>query len=70
MPAAKPILEVNLTHPLIQRLESLGEGEEFGEIAQLVLDQAQLGEQGQLANPGEYLQRLNRVLVRLMAPSK
>jgi len=68
LPAAKPVLEVNVGHPLIQRLEALDEGEEFREIAQLVFDQAQLGEQGQVANPGEYLQRLNRVLLRLMAP--
>jgi len=68
VPAAKPALEVNLAHPLIRRLETLGEGAEFDELAQLVFDQAQLGEQGQVANPGEYLQRLNRVLVRLIGP--
>jgi molecular chaperone HtpG len=68
LPAAKPVLEVNVGHPLLRRLESMGDGEEFGELAQLVFDQAQLGEQGQVANPGAYLQRLNRVLVRLMGP--
>jgi molecular chaperone HtpG len=68
LPAAKPVLEVNPGHPLVQRLEALPDGEDFGELAQLVFDQAQLGEQGQVANPGAYLQRLNRVLVKLMTP--
>ncbi len=69
LPGSKPALEVNLRHPLLQRLESL-HGEAFDELAQLVFDQAQLGDQGQVANPGAYLQRLNRVLVRLMAADK
>jgi len=69
LPASKPVLEVNLSHPLLARLESLPEGEAFQELAQLVYDQAQLGEQGQVANPGAYLQRLNRVLLRLMTPA-
>ena len=69
LPGSKPALEVNLGHPLLQRLEKL-EGEAFDELAQLVFDQAQLGDQGQVTNPGAYLQRLNRVLVKLMAADK
>ena len=42
-------------------------GEDFGELAQLLYDQAQLTEQGQLANPGEYARRLNRLLLKLLA---
>ncbi len=65
LPPAKPELELNLSHPLVKRLGSL-EGEEFGELAQLLYDQAQLTEQGQVANPGEYLRRLNSLLVKLL----
>jgi molecular chaperone HtpG len=68
LPPSKPQLEVNLQHPLVQRLGSL-EGEDFAELAQLLLDQAQLTEQGQVANPGDYVRRLNRLLVRLVAPA-
>jgi molecular chaperone HtpG len=69
VPAGKPVLELNVAHPLLQRLAALPDGVEFNELAQIVLDQAQLGDQGQLANPGEYLQRLNRLLVRLVTPA-
>jgi molecular chaperone HtpG len=65
LPNQKPRLEINLQHPLVQRLTSL-EGEEFSEIAQLLYDQAQLTEQGNVANPGDYARRLNRLLVKLL----
>jgi molecular chaperone HtpG len=65
LPPVKPELELNMAHPLVQRLASL-EGEDFGELAQLLYDQAQLTEQGQLANPGEYARRLNSLLLKLL----
>jgi molecular chaperone HtpG len=66
MPASKPILELNMTHPLVQRLAGL-EGDDFSELSQLLYDQGQLTEQGQLANPGDYARRLNRLLLKLLA---
>ncbi len=65
MPVAKPQLELNLSHPLVKRLEGL-EGEDFSELSKLLYDQAQLTEQGQLANPGEYARRLNSLLLKLL----
>ena len=65
VPVAKPQLELNLTHPLVQRLEGL-EGEDFSELSKLLYDQAELTEQGQLANPGEYARRLNSLLLKLL----
>ncbi|MET0282470.1 MAG: molecular chaperone HtpG [Steroidobacteraceae bacterium] len=65
MPPVKPELELNLSHPLVQRLETL-EGEDFGELAQVLYDQAQLTEHGQLSNPGEYARRLNSLLLKLL----
>jgi molecular chaperone HtpG len=69
MPRGKPLLEINVGHPLVQRLDALPAGEEFDELAAVIFDQAQLSEEGQVANPGEYLRRLNRLLVRLSAPA-
>jgi molecular chaperone HtpG len=66
MPASKPILELNMSHPLVQRLAGL-DGEDFSELSQLLYDQGQLTEQGQLANPGDYARRLNRLLLKLLA---
>jgi molecular chaperone HtpG len=65
LPPAKPMLELNMAHPLVQRLAGL-DGADFGELAQLLYDQAQLTEQGQLANPGEYARRLNNLLLKLL----
>nr|PZN69526.1 MAG: molecular chaperone HtpG [Pseudomonadota bacterium] len=65
VPPSKPELELNLSHPLVQRLKGL-DGEDFSELARLLYDQAQLTEQGQVANPGEYLRRLNSLLVKLL----
>jgi len=67
MDAARPLLEVNVTHPLVRYLEGLSDSAEFGELAQLLHDQASLAEGTPLANPPEYVQRLNRLLVRLAA---
>ncbi len=65
LPPAKPELELNMGHPLVQRLAGL-KGEDFSELARLLFDQAQLTEQGQLANPGEYARRLNSLLLKLL----
>jgi molecular chaperone HtpG len=66
LPPAKPELELNMSHPLVQRLAGL-EGEDFRELAQVLHDQARLTEQGQLENPGEYARRLNSLLLKLLA---
>ena len=62
-PETKPALEINPTHPLLMRLESLPEGEEFGDLSLLLLEQATLADGGQLAEPAEFVRRLNRLLL-------
>ena len=64
-PAAKPVLELNVAHPVVKYLEALADAGEFGELALLLYDQAALAEGSQLVNPAEYVQRLNRLLVKL-----
>jgi molecular chaperone HtpG len=66
-PEARPLLEVNIGHPLVKYLDGLGEAAQFAELAQLLYDQAALAEGNPLPNPPEYVQRLNRLLVRLAA---
>jgi molecular chaperone HtpG len=66
-PQAHPALELNVAHPLVKYLEGRADAAEFGELAQLLYDQAALAEGTQLPNPPEYVQRLNRLLVRLAA---
>src|SRR5580658_8849406 len=67
-PAARPVLEVNVAHPLVKYLEGLTDAAQFTELAQLMYDQAALAEGAPLANAPEFVQRLNRLLVRLAAP--
>jgi molecular chaperone HtpG len=67
-PEARPVLEVNVGHPLIRYLDGVTDPAQFAELAQLLYEQALLSEGGQLANAPEYVQRLNRLLVRLAAP--
>jgi molecular chaperone HtpG len=68
VPESRPLLEVNVTHPLVGYLEGRTDTGEFSELAQLLYDQAALAEGAPLANAPEYVQRLNRLLVRLAAP--
>jgi molecular chaperone HtpG len=67
VPQGKPVLEVNVEHPLVQRLDKLEPGEGFDELARLLLDQAALAEAGEVDNPGDFVRRLNRVLLQLAA---
>ena len=69
-PEARPVLEVNVGHPLLKYLEGRTESAEFGELAQLLYDQAALAEGTPLGNAPEFVQRLNRLLVRLAAPQR
>jgi molecular chaperone HtpG len=64
-PESKPALELNVAHPLVKYLDGVSDKDQFAELAQLLYDQAALAEGGQLANPTAYVQRLNRVLIRL-----
>ena len=64
-PESKPTLELNVEHPLVKYLDSETDAARFSEVAQLFYDQAALAEGGELTNPAEYVQRLNRILVRL-----
>jgi molecular chaperone HtpG len=69
LPETKPVLELNVEHPIVRHLEGISEDAAFGELAQLLYDQAALSEGGQLVNPADYVRRLNRLLVRLAVPA-
>ena len=61
LPEVKPILELNPTHALIERLEA-AEGEGFDDLARVLLDQAVIAEGGNLDDPAAYVRRLNALL--------
>jgi len=65
VPASKPVLEINVTHPLLQRIESTSEPAAFDDLAMLLFEQATLADGGQLAEPAAFVQRLNRLLLTM-----
>jgi len=65
LPESKPILEINVEHPLVMRLSAVTDDKRFGELANIVLDHALLAEGSQLDNPAEYVKRMNALLLEL-----
>lgn len=63
LPATKPILEINIDHPLVARLSVESDDDRFGELSRIVLDHALLAEGAQLDNPADYVRRMNRYLL-------
>lgn len=63
LPQTQPILEINLEHPLVKRLESQGGDEGFADWANLLFEQSLLAEGAPLEDPAEFVKRMNRLLV-------
>jgi len=63
VPDSKPILEINVSHPLLKKLSDEDDESRFDELANIVLDQALLMEGESIENPALYVQRVNRMLV-------
>lgn len=60
-PDAKPILEINPDHPLVQRLKY--EDAKFDDWSNILFDQALLAEGGNLSDPAGFVKRLNEMLL-------
>jgi len=63
IPESKPILEINVDHPLVGRLSSESDEERFDGLSHVLLDHALLAEGSQLDNPAEYVHRMNKLLL-------
>ncbi len=66
-PVTRPVLELNVQHPLVKYLDGLTDAERFKELALLLFDQSALADGAQLEDPADYVRRLNRLLVSLGA---
>ena len=62
VPEFKPDLEINASHPLVQRLAGTEDERKRAELAHLLLDQALLIDGGELADPAGFVKRVNRLL--------
>ncbi|HSN19051.1 MAG TPA: molecular chaperone HtpG, partial [Usitatibacter sp.] len=67
LPDFKPILEINVSHPILARLGP--DDERFADWASLLFDQALLAEGGQLEDPAEFVKRSNELMLSLRSPS-
>jgi len=63
MPESKPTLEINPRHALLQRVEAEGDEGKAGDLANLLLEQAEIAAGAQLPDPAAFVQRMNRVLL-------
>ncbi len=61
VPDVKPTLEINPSHPLVQKLENTAD---FDDMAQVLFDQALLADGGQLDDPAGFLKRINKLLLK------
>ena len=62
MPESKPVLEINPTHALVQRMENEQAEDRFEDWARILFDQAILAEGGQLEDPATFVSRLNQMI--------
>ena len=65
-PDSKPHFEINLTHPLVERLKDEPDEDRFGDLVSILFDQASLAEGNTVPEPGAYVQKVNKLLVDLM----
>ncbi|MBL7480987.1 molecular chaperone HtpG [Legionella bononiensis] len=63
VPTSKPIFEINPEHPLITRLHDIQDDSQFELWVTMLFEQAVLAEGGQLDNPADFVNRVNKLLV-------
>ncbi|QBD82182.1 molecular chaperone HtpG [Ktedonosporobacter rubrisoli] len=64
-PTAKPILEINAEHPLINKMKDEQDGQKFTDLALVLFDQSMLSRGEQLEDPIRFVNRLNTLLMQL-----
>jgi len=63
LPESKPVLELNISHPLVERLAAETDEKRFTDLCNIVLDHALLAEGTPLQNPATYVRRMNALLL-------
>ena len=65
VPGSKRIMEINVEHPLIERLQNETDDERFADWSRILFDQSLLAEGSQLDDPASFTRRLNGLLQTL-----
>jgi molecular chaperone HtpG len=63
-PSVKPTLEINPSHPLIEKLQAQSD-EQFDDWALVIHGQALLAEGGTLESPGDFVRKLNSLMLAM-----
>ncbi len=63
-PSTKPIMEINVDHPLVTYLDNEPDEERFADLSKVLFDQALLAEGGQLKDPAGFVSRLNGIMLQ------
>ncbi|MFC4762778.1 molecular chaperone HtpG [Dyella koreensis] len=63
MPESKPTLEINPQHALLKRVEAETDDGKAKDLANLLLEQAEIAAGAPLPDPAAFVQRMNRVLL-------
>lgn len=63
VPSSLPILEINPEHALIKRLHDIQDETQFELWVTMLFEQAVLAEGGQLDNPADFVNKVNKLLV-------
>jgi molecular chaperone HtpG len=66
VPDSKPHFEINGDHPLVGRLDVEADEDRFRDMVLILFDQASLADGSALLEPGEYVHRINRLLLDLL----
>jgi molecular chaperone HtpG len=64
-PDAKPIMEINAEHPLVQHIDTEQDEDRFNDMARVLFDQALLAEGGQLDDPASFVRRMNSLMLQM-----
>jgi molecular chaperone HtpG len=65
-PGFAPVLELNPSHPIVEKLTAEIDNDSFSDWAQVLFDQAILSEGGKPEDPATFVKRMNKLMVDLM----
>ncbi|MGI9304676.1 MAG: molecular chaperone HtpG [Gammaproteobacteria bacterium] len=65
LPDTRPVLEINPTHPIIERMKAEKDDARLEDWSTILFDQAVLAEGGQLEDPAGFVAKLNDMMLKL-----
>lgn len=64
-PPIEPILEVNISHPIVKKMAAEKEDDRFSDWSSIIFDQAMLADGGALEDPAAFVVKLNNLILSL-----